>query len=49
MRKAVLRWHPDKFTQAYGAYIDPSDRDKVMDRVKATAQQLTALKSDLGL
>ena len=58
-RRAMLRWHPDKFTQAYGPRLGPdsdgangangANRAAVMQAVKATTQRLVALKTDLGM
>ena len=46
-RKASLRWHPDKFTQAFGQLLRVSEREAVMQRVKTTSQALNALYAGL--
>ena len=44
LRQASLRWHPDKFLQAYGKRVKPCDRDRVMDSVKVMCQRVNQLK-----
>jgi hypothetical protein len=47
LRKGTLRWHPDKFIQAFGNRLHPKDRDAILAAVKNTAQRINALKADL--
>ena len=42
MKKYVLRWHPDKFQQKYGPRLAASDRDRILDKVKAVSQAVNA-------
>ena len=37
--------HPDKFVQTYGRRVKESDRDRVMDGVKAMCQRVNQLKA----
>eukprot|EP00958_Prasinococcus_capsulatus_P027561 scaffold5655_cov282-Prasinococcus_capsulatus_cf.AAC.2 len=41
-RRAVGRWHPDKFEQAFGARLHPAHRAAVLARVQRIAQRLNA-------
>ena len=43
VREALRRWHPDKFGQRFGARLAAVDRDRILERVKAVSQALTAL------
>ena len=45
LRAASLRWHPDKFLQAYGKLIVESDHERVMDQVNIMCQRINQLKS----
>ena len=47
LRAAALRWHPDKFVQAFGARLpaEPSVRGAILARVSATMQRVTEAKS----
>jgi hypothetical protein len=42
------RWHPDKFTQKYGARFTPADRENIMERVNEVCAALNALKTTAG-
>jgi len=43
-KKLAMRWHPDKFLQRYGNKLRLSQKDEIIDRVKATFQQLNAAR-----
>jgi hypothetical protein len=43
VREALRRWHPDKFGQRFGSRLAAADRDRILERVKAVSQALTAL------
>jgi hypothetical protein len=43
VREALRRWHPDKFGQRFGGRLAPEDRERILERVKAVSQALTAL------
>ena len=40
IREAVRKWHPDKFSQMYGAYVVETDRPRVMQIVTRVSQVL---------
>ena len=44
MRCIMLRWHPDKFAQAYGSRLDDEEREAVMEGVKRVFQRINELK-----
>jgi hypothetical protein len=44
VRQAYLRWHPDKFQQAFGQALDGGERDKVLAQVTLVAQHISRLK-----
>mmetsp|Transcript_7569 Transcript_7569/g.27823 ORF Transcript_7569/g.27823 Transcript_7569/m.27823 type:complete len:430 (+) Transcript_7569:302-1591(+) len=46
IKEAVLRWHPDKFNQRYGFAIEPTEGDRVMERVATIAQCVNDLYKD---
>ena len=48
VRQAALRWHPDKFAQAYGRFLRADDRARVLERVNLVAQRVNRLKERLG-
>jgi len=50
LRSGLLRWHPDKFAQRFGALLpsEPAVKDKILDRVKEIAQQLNRLMAELS-
>jgi len=39
-KKLAKRWHPDKFAQAFGSKLCKSQKDEIMEKVKATFQAL---------
>jgi hypothetical protein len=43
VREALRRWHPDKFGQRFGGRLAAADRERILERVKAVSQALTAL------
>ena len=43
------RWHPDKFIARWGAQLESTGRNAVLDRVKSVSQALNALMSDESL
>jgi hypothetical protein len=43
LRRELIRWHPDKFISKFGAILDPGDREKILEAVTETSQQLTLL------
>ena len=45
VRKAALRWHPDKFLQKYGNDLHGPDRERILDHVKRMAQRVNDFKS----
>ena len=47
LRTASLRWHPDKFNQAFGARLptDAALRHAILDRVSATMQRVSETKA----
>ena len=47
IRRASLRWHPDKFIQAFGRHIAPEDRERVLDSVKRMSQRVNHFKERL--
>lgn len=42
LKSEMLRWHPDKFWQRFGARLAAEDRDDIMQRVKLLSQQINA-------
>ena len=42
-RQQSLRWHPDKFVQAFGGRLDAAERDAVLQRVTEVSQAINAL------
>ena len=44
IRTLALRWHPDKFQQAFGARLAATDKDRIMDRVTKTFQLISRSK-----
>jgi len=49
LRAGILRWHPDKFEQRFGRLLPAqgAERESVLGRVKAIAQQLNQLMREL--
>lgn len=43
LRDQQIRWHPDKFMQRFGRYLDSNDKEKVAQRVTALSQNLNKL------
>jgi curved DNA-binding protein CbpA len=43
-RKALLRWHPDKFGQACGKRLVDLERDVILERVKEIFNEVQAQK-----
>jgi len=48
-RAASLRWHPDKFVQAYGGLLRDDERDAVLARVTRVSQAVNALVQEVPL
>lgn len=42
IRRAALRWHPDKFAGRYRARVPPDEWPRVLARVQTLTQELTA-------
>ena len=42
-RQASLRWHPDKFLQAFGNRLEPSEREAILQKVTETSQAINAI------
>ncbi|KAK3281145.1 hypothetical protein CYMTET_11045, partial [Cymbomonas tetramitiformis] len=38
LRECMLKWHPDKFEQQFGAMIAPEEKTSVLARAKAVQQ-----------
>lgn len=47
LKKYVMRWHPDKFQQRYGPRLCESDKERILDRVKAVSQAVNQKWSQL--
>ena len=45
LRAASLRWHPDKFRQAYGKLLIDSESERIMDQVNVMSQRINQLKA----
>lgn len=45
-RRAALRWHPDKFAGRYRARVPPEEWPRVLARVQALTQDLTAASAE---
>ena len=43
-KKLALRWHPDKWSQRYGAQLCKADEANIMDRVKETFQTISSAR-----
>jgi ankyrin repeat protein len=41
LQRAYLRWHPDKFEQAWGRRLHEPDRERILRKVKDVAQTLS--------
>ena len=44
IRLAMLRWHPDKFEQAFGGRVREDEREAVREGVKRMSQRINELK-----
>lgn len=42
-RAASLRWHPDKFLQAFGSRLHPGERDAILQKVTETSQAINSI------
>ena len=40
IREAILKWHPDKFSQVFGSRVVAADREKVLSIVTRVSQAL---------
>ncbi|KNC83740.1 hypothetical protein SARC_04018 [Sphaeroforma arctica JP610] len=47
IRKATLRWHPDKFIAKFGDALCPIDRTKILEKVNETFHAITKSKQTL--
>eukprot|EP00887_Chlorella_sp_A99_P003716 scaffold7.g3716.t1 len=47
LRTELMRWHSDKFVARFGRLLAPADRARILARVTATSQALTALNASL--
>ena len=45
LRAASLRWHPDKFLQAYGKLLEVGDYERIMVQVNIMSQRVNQLKA----
>lgn len=43
-KKLAMRWHPDKFMQRFGSKLRESQKDDILNQVKATFQQVNAAR-----
>lgn len=43
LKTEMLRWHPDKFWQRFGARLAVEDRERIMQHVKLVSQQINAV------
>ncbi|XP_045178010.2 NF-kappa-B inhibitor-like protein 1 [Mercenaria mercenaria] len=43
LRDQQIRWHPDKFLQRFGRYLDSAEKEKVVQRVTVLSQNLNKL------
>ena len=46
VRTQLLRWHPDRFIQAFGAKLKDADKERIMERVKTNAAFLNWVKAN---
>mmetsp|Transcript_2908 Transcript_2908/g.3403 ORF Transcript_2908/g.3403 Transcript_2908/m.3403 type:complete len:338 (+) Transcript_2908:155-1168(+) len=44
IRNAMMRWHPDKFFQAFGSKLHPNDKAEIMTKVKECFQRINATR-----
>ena len=42
--RAIQRWHPDKFTQNFGAAIREDERERIMTRVRGVSASVIELR-----
>jgi hypothetical protein len=47
LKKYVMRWHPDKFQQRFGARLREGDRERVLERVRVVSQAVNQRWSQL--
>ena len=47
VRKALLRWHPDKFVNAYGSRVVAEERETVLEKVNDVSQAINAFEMSL--
>ena len=45
VRALQRRWHPDKFKQKFGSFLDVSEKGAVLGRVVEVCQAINALQS----
>ena len=43
-QRLMMRWHPDKFNQKFGARLHENEKDKILERVKEVSQNVQALR-----
>ena len=43
LRLELLRWHPDKFTGAFGSRLAAGDKARILERVTQISQYLNSL------
>lgn len=43
LRLELLRWHPDKFTGAFGSRLAADDKTRILQRVTEISQFLNSL------
>jgi hypothetical protein len=48
LRALQARWHPDRFSQKFGARLAAEERDEVLRRVTAVAARINALRDAAG-
>jgi hypothetical protein len=44
LKRAAIRWHPDRFEGVLGARLAPGDREAILARVTETSQAVNALR-----
>ena len=43
LKKALLRWHPDKFLQSFGSRLAADEREAILQRVTEVSQAINSL------
>jgi len=43
-QKLALRWHPDKFSQRFGNQLDPTDKKRILEKVKEVFQIISTAR-----